>query len=105
MNADKQKSHRDFMDFMYSLGLYPTILKPSRIATGSATLIDNIFSNKIGNTIASGLLIKDISDHLPVFIILKNFFKNVTHQIDSQQADDRKLVRYNSLAAITTGSY
>jgi hypothetical protein len=38
----------------------------------SSTLIDNIFSNNLENKIMSGLLITDISDHLPVFSILCN---------------------------------
>lgn len=34
-----------------------------------ATLIDNIFTNDMPNYVRSGLLINDISDHLPVFSI------------------------------------
>lgn len=55
MNADKLEKNRDFVDSMYSLGLIPTILKPSRITTTSATLIDNIFTNIMDSKITSGL--------------------------------------------------
>ena len=47
--------------------LYPLIDKKY-----SATLIDNIFTNELTNQIISGLLINDISDHLP---ILDTFIK------------------------------
>ena len=56
-----------FIDMMFSLGMFPLISKPSRITDVSATLIDNIFTNELTCTTTSGLLINDISDHLPVF--------------------------------------
>ena len=37
-------STNNFLDMMYSLGMYPLISKPTRITSTSATLIDNIFS-------------------------------------------------------------
>ena len=45
----------------------PLIDTPTRITQQSATLIDNIFTNDINHDIICGLLINDISDHLPVF--------------------------------------
>jgi len=57
---------------MYSNSLYPTLTRPTRITTHSATLIDNIFTNVIDRPVSSGLIITDISDHLPVFAIIQN---------------------------------
>ncbi len=51
------------------MSLYLTITKPSRITSHSATIIDNIFTNNTENKIVSGLLVKDITDHLLVFAI------------------------------------
>lgn len=51
------------------MNLIPKITRPSRITEHSATLIDNIFTNDIENGTVSGLLINDISDHLPIFIV------------------------------------
>ena len=65
-----------FIDMMFSLGMFPLISKPSRITDVSATLIDNIFTNELTYTITSGLLINDISDHLPVFAKCKYSCKN-----------------------------
>ena len=57
----------DFLNIMSSNSLYPSITKPTRITSNSATLIDNIFTySKSYQT--SGIIITDISDHLPVFI-------------------------------------
>ena len=48
---------------------FPAITLPTRITSHSATLIDNIFSNDIDQYIFSGLILSDISDHLPIFVI------------------------------------
>ena len=40
------KGTNDFIDQLFSLGLYPLIDRPSRITTSSATLIDTIFTNQ-----------------------------------------------------------
>ena len=58
---------RQFLDLMYSIGLYPLITKPTRISQNTATLIDNIFTTDIEQHYTCGLLINDISDHLPIF--------------------------------------
>lgn len=55
--------------------LYPKITRPSRVITHSATLIDNIVTNDIENNTVSGLLLSDISDHLPVFMIYDNNYR------------------------------
>ena len=69
LNPNKHRMIEEFINTMYSLSLYPLITKPSRITVQSATIIDNIFTNYMNNTLVSGLLMKDISDHLPVFVI------------------------------------
>ena len=52
---------------MHYLGLYPLIVRPTRITFHSATLIDNIYTSQINNILNSGLTIDDITDHLPIF--------------------------------------
>ena len=49
INLLKVESHSltaDFNDLMYSYGLIPLITRPTRVTENSATLIDNIFTNK-----------------------------------------------------------
>ena len=58
-----------FADLLFSQGLYPLINKPTRIAFDTATLIDNIFTNNYSVS-TNGVLISDISDHLPIFTLL-----------------------------------
>ena len=41
--------------------------RPTRLTSYSATLIDNIFTNNISALCDNGLIINDLSDHLPIF--------------------------------------
>ena len=69
LNPNKHKMTDEFINTIYSMSLYPKITRPSRITTHCATVIDNIFTIEIENNTVSGLLINDISDHLPVFTV------------------------------------
>ena len=77
LKYENHKGTRDFLNALFSLGMFPLIDRPSRITEYSATLIDNIFSNNLYERISNGLLINDISDHLPVFSITKEIQKAV----------------------------
>ena len=53
----------------YTLGILPTITRPTRITHSSATLIDNIYIKRSNyDLLKSKIIITDISDHLPVII-------------------------------------
>ena len=70
----KYDTHGDtsnFIDQLYSHGLHPLINRPTRITRTSASIIDNIFTNELQISQLSGLLINDLSDHLPNFQICK----------------------------------
>ena len=58
---------QEFVDNLFSHMLFPLITKPTRITANSATLIDNIFTNHLTADICNGIIINDISDHLPIF--------------------------------------
>ena len=67
LNTNSHEKSNDFVELMYSHNLYPLINKPTRISSTTATIVDNIFCNCIDNTINYGVIIADISDHLPNF--------------------------------------
>ena len=52
----------------------PYIIQPSRHASLSRTLIDNIFSNVISKDIICANITATISDHLPQFLLSPNIF-------------------------------
>ncbi len=73
-NYLKINSHNPTLDLLnqaFSHGLIPCITKPSQITHSTATLINNIYVNPSVCTqgIKSGLILADISDHLPVLIL------------------------------------
>jgi hypothetical protein len=59
---------QEFVDSLFSHMFYPLINRPTRITAHSATLIDNIFTNNLSPQLFSGIILNDLSDHLPVFV-------------------------------------
>ena len=52
--------------------MLPCITRPTRITKTTATLMDNIFmSNTLHTNFQSGIIITDLSDHLPSVCLLK----------------------------------
>ena len=65
---------RNFFDILFSYGMIPIINKPTRVTKTSATAIDNIFINSFFNdSIETGIVKTDISDHFPIFVAIKDF--------------------------------
>ena len=72
LNHDKYRKTKELIDALFSLRMYPLIDRPRRITEYYATLIHNIFTDDLITDRLSGLIINDVSDHLPVFSIIKN---------------------------------
>ena len=58
-------SSQDFLDAFLSASFLPLISKPTRVATHSATLLDNIFCNILPPP-NSSIILTDITDHYPI---------------------------------------
>ncbi len=69
---------KSFLDTMYSIGLYPLVDRPTR--NHSFSLIDNIFTNVNNHKVASGILVSDITDHLPIFVFCTYLNTNQTNR-------------------------
>ena len=79
LNFDTSEHVSTFLDDLASNSLQPQILLPTRISNNSKTLIDNIFCNipnPLVKSAMSGNISSSISDHLPQFFILPEFFSN-----------------------------
>ena len=74
LNYDSHSATAEFVDMLYSHAFLPLINRPTRITQNSATIIDNIFTNNIGESECghNGILVSDISDHFPIFHIWKH---------------------------------
>ena len=57
---------------MFSSTFCQLISRPTGITNTSATLIDNIFVNKIDENYKCGILFTGLSDHLPVFLTTRS---------------------------------
>ena len=74
LKSSGQKLTNSFFDLNLINGMYPCITKPTRIMHSTATLIDNIFCNQeLYRDCKSGIIIDDISDHLPCYTIIESF--------------------------------
>ena len=79
LKYDNNESTLILSNSLTSQSVIPIITKPSRITNQTATLIDNIFINQ-PNRFVSGILISDISDHRPLFILKRNMFTKKSSQ-------------------------
>ena len=68
------KSHvvDSFLHTIYSHNCSIAIDQPTRVTTSTSTLLDNIIFSNSATVILSGILLTDISDHLPVFCIMNS---------------------------------
>ena len=66
-------SHADsdnFVNSMMASSFIPLINRPTRVTEGTATIIDNIFTNSHDiSRFLTGILPTDVSDHFPIFCI------------------------------------
>ena len=67
LKADTDRPTHDYLEFIYSHSMLPTIYKPTRITATSATCIDNILTNN-QDVIQTSILVTDISDHFPTIL-------------------------------------
>ena len=66
MKCNSQNNSQEFIETLMSASFLPLISKPTRVASQSATLIDNIFCNVLPLP-ESGIVLSDITDHYPIF--------------------------------------
>ena len=69
LNTDLHSATNEFINALFSHFLYPLISRPTRLTSYSATLIDNIFTNNISTSCDNGLIINDLSNHVPIFTL------------------------------------
>ena len=68
LKDDSDRPTHDYLDFIHSYCMIPSILKPTRITETSVTIIDNILTN-CDDEITTAILVTDITDHFPTILI------------------------------------
>ena len=78
-----------------SNSLYPATTKPTRITEFSATIIDNIFCNIPANSL-TGIMYKNISDHLPIFVMHDMRVKKMKElrPIETRDLSDENIAKF-----------
>ena len=71
LKAEVDNSVHDLIATFNTQLFFNTIVKPTRVTSTSATLIDHIWTNNFNNNIKNGIIYTDISDHFPVFSVFK----------------------------------
>ena len=77
LKGEKHQPTNDFINLILDLQQLPTITRPTRISSQSATLIDNvIISLRHCENYTSMILLDDLSDHLPCLTVISNLIVN-----------------------------
>ena len=86
LKCDQHRPTKRFLDKMMDLNMLLAITRPTRITSNTATLIDNVFiSEQLQRNFDSGLIVEDISDHLPSIVLMKQ-----------TQLTDKSPIEFNS---------
>ena len=87
-----------YLDTLVEKGVLPTITHPTRITQTSAMLIDNVFvSSKLHHSFDSGIILSDMSDHLPSLVLLKQtkLLNKESLEFTSRNLNSKKLALVN----------
>ena len=85
LKDDSDRLTHDYLDFIYSYCMIPSILKPTRLTETSATIIDNILTN-CDKEISTAILVTDITDHFPTILINRTKNVNSKRKSDSEKS-------------------
>ena len=90
LKSTKQDPTDRFISANLSLSLVPTKTRPTRITRNTATLIDNIFISQTWlENFESGILVDDMSFHLPSIVSIKALKTNKKEPIRITSRDTR----------------
>lgn len=80
LKLQTRDKYSEYLDLMINNGLMPHISLPTRFSRRSATLIDHLFCKFINpkQETKSGILLSNISDHCPIFLVVKRNIE-ITH--------------------------
>jgi hypothetical protein len=70
LKTETQTKTNDYLDNIFLHGFLPVILKPTRISSTCATLIDHIYTNNLSAESCSGISITDVADHFATYMTM-----------------------------------
>ena len=87
-------SVHSFLTSTLSYGFLPTISRMTRCVHPSSTLIDNILCNDLSRAAHSGIILSDLSDHLPIFLSLNI---QITSNINDTKPTSQRMFNYKKI--------
>ena len=72
LNHETNSETGHFLSTLFANTLLLVISKPTRYDKQTSTLIDNIITNICNEKNVAGIILEDMSDHLPIFFITGN---------------------------------
>ena len=100
LKSDLHNATHDFINYNLDHDMWPVITKPTCITRSTATLIDNIIvSSEIYSSYLCGILIDDLSDHLPCLLVARNIklSKKEIPSITSRKVTPKTISRMKEL--------
>lgn len=94
-----ERNKQVLLDLFLSYGLENVIDVPTRVTDVSETLIDLCFIPQT-NVIEAGVLISDVSDHMPIFVFFNPHSK--THRMRANKAFKLRKINKSNVAAFQT---
>ena len=82
---------------LFSHAFIPVISNPTRLTSYSATLIDNIFTNNLFQSVLNGIVLNDLSDHSPVIAYFsgKTLKRDRENKVFIRKITDENLRKFN----------
>jgi hypothetical protein len=74
----------NFLNLLFQSSYYRLITRPTRYSKKGSTLIDNIFTNFVEENNLTGILVSDVSDHIPVFCIINKELESKGSQFNTK---------------------
>ena len=84
----------------------PFFRTPLFLTSYSSTLIDNIFTNNLSESVLNGIVLNDLSDHLPVFAYFsgKTLTRDGENKVFIRKISDEDLYKFNENFSYTNWS-
>jgi len=87
-----------YLNSIFTHGFTQVSLKATRMQDNSKTLIDHIITNSSNNSLTTGSIICDISDHFPIFILNgKNNTQDEQKHVKSRIFSQNNLLKFKNL--------
>lgn len=95
-----------YLDMLYANNFLPIITKPTRLTDHSKTLTDHIYTNAPIDNIIPGIGLFELSDHLPVFCLIKmeikrnkerRYYRDYNAFNEEAYLNDLNLINWNSI--------